>query len=87
MIAELVSWLQAGSIFSVAIMTESQPWTIAALLVGEFAFNLVGYAVAHTHGIAGYMEGPRAYWNAASVGAYSRRGTGFIALLLGLTFW
>ena len=84
MIAELL--VTGCLIFSVAIMTESQPWTIAALLVGEFAFNLVGYAVAHTHGIAAYMEGAHVYWNAASVAILGTELV-LVALLLGLTFF
>ena len=73
-------------IFSVAITTESQPWTIGALLFCEFAFNAGGYAVAHTPGIGPYMWGAHIVWTAASIGILCGELV-LIALLLALTFY
>lgn len=84
MIAELL--ISGCLIFSVAIMTESQPWTIGALLLTEFAFNAGGYMVAHTRGIGAYMDGARIVWTAASVGILLGE-LALVAMLLGLTFY
>lgn len=73
-------------IFSAAITTESQPWTIAALLVGEFAFNASGYAVAHIPGIAATMWTAHPSWNAAAVSVLGGE-LALVALLLGITFF
>jgi ABC-2 type transport system permease protein len=68
------------------MMTESQPWTIAALLVGEFAFNAIGYMVAHTRGVAAYMECSRIFWTPASAGILCSE-LALCVLLLSLTFF
>lgn len=72
-------------IIAVALITESQGWTIGAIMVGNLALNGIGYWVAHIPSIAKGMEGSSILWTpAASVlllGEFSA-----IALLLGFTF-
>ena len=46
----------------VALATESQPWTISAVMVCNIGFNVFGYIVAHTHGISRTMYTPTLQW-------------------------
>src|SRR5579871_4215611 len=48
---------------AVALITESQGWTIAAIMVGNIAFNVIGYFVAHIPAIANGMEGHAIHWS------------------------
>lgn len=51
----------------VAIVSESQSWAIATVIVGNLGFNVVGYLVAHVASIAATMFGPVVVWDTASV--------------------
>jgi len=55
-------------IATVALITESQRWTIGFIMVGNLAINGFGYFVAHIPSIARTMFGPSLQWNATSVG-------------------
>jgi len=51
----------------VAIVSESQSWAIATVIVGNVGFNVVGYCVAHVASVAATMFGPVVVWNPASI--------------------
>jgi ABC-2 type transport system permease protein len=53
-------------IVTVAIVTESQTWCIAAILVGDLAINIVGYYVAHIPSIAQGMPGSTVRWTSTA---------------------
>jgi ABC-2 type transport system permease protein len=73
-------------IIAVSVITESQGWMIAAIMVGNIALNIVGYLVAHIPNIARGMEGSSIRWTpAASVVLFSELAT--IAILIGGTFF
>jgi ABC-type Na+ efflux pump permease subunit len=71
-------------ILAVALITESQGWTVAAIMVGNLAVNGIGYVVAHIAGIAKGMWGSTIQWSGAAstllLGEFTT-----IALLLGVT--
>ena len=71
---------------AVALVTESQGWTVAAIIVGNISINIVGYFVAHLSGIARAMQGGSVNWSTtASVTLLVEFG--LIALMLGSTFY
>ncbi len=72
-------------IVTVAIITESQPWTVACIMVGNVGFNVVGYFVAHVPRIDHSMFGPTLRWDAASLGLLLAEFAA-IALLLACAF-
>lgn len=73
-------------ILAVALITESQGWTVAAIMVGNVAVNGIGYLVAHIAGIAKGMWGSTVQWSgAASAVLLAEFAT--VALLLGVTFF
>lgn len=73
-------------ILAVALITESQGWTVAAIMVGNVAVNGIGYVVAHIAGIAKGMWGSTVQWSgAASAVLVAEFAT--VALLLGVTFF
>jgi ABC-2 type transport system permease protein len=73
-------------VLAVAVISESQGWTIGAIMVGNLALNVVGYFVAHVPGIAKGMEGPAVQWSPAA--SFLLLGEiAAMALLLGLTFF
>lgn len=53
-------------IVAVALVTESQGWTVGAMIVGNIAINIVGYLVAHVAGIAKGMGGSTVNWSPAA---------------------
>jgi ABC-type transport system involved in multi-copper enzyme maturation permease subunit len=71
-------------IAAVGLITESQGWTITALMVGNLALNGIGYLVAHLGGIARFMFGPAVRWTTASFGILAIE-FGAIVLILGGT--
>jgi hypothetical protein len=73
-------------VFCVAIMTESQGWAIATLIMGNLAFNAFGYFVAHIPSIAAAMDGNKIIWNSAAL-ALLLGELASILLLLRLTFY
>ena len=69
-----------------ALVTESQGWTVCAVIVGNLALNFFGYYVAHVASIAKGMGGHAVMWSpAASVLLLTESGV--IGLLLGVTFF
>lgn len=73
-------------VVSTALITESQGWTVGAIMVGNIAINIVGYFVAHVAGIAKGMGGATVSWSpAASTLLLSEFAV--IAVLLALTFF
>jgi len=73
-------------ILAVALITESQGWSVAAIMVGNLAVNALGYAFAHIGGIAKGMWGPTIQWSGAAT-AVLLAEFATIALLLGITFF
>jgi hypothetical protein len=72
-------------IAAVGLMTESQGWTIAAVMVGNVGLNAIGYMVAHLDGVSRYMFGPAARWTPTASGLLVGE-VAAILLLLGGTF-
>jgi ABC-2 type transport system permease protein len=72
-------------IAAVGLITESQGWTISAVMVGNVAVNGVGYLVAHLDGVSRYMFGPVVRWTPLSAALLVAEYV-VIALLLGGTF-
>ena len=73
-------------IVAVALVTESQGWTVAAIMAGNIALNIVGYFVAHIAGIAKGMAGTTVMWSPAASSLLAAEFA-LIALLLGLTIY
>ena len=71
---------------AVALVTESQGWTVGAIMVGNIAINLIGYYVAHLSGIAKGMGGSAVMWSSTASTALLIEFV-IIALLLCLTFF
>ncbi len=70
----------------VAVVTESQGWTVAAIMVGNVALDICGYLVAHVPGINKGMNGPAVMWSSAATTLLVAE-FGVIALLLVGTFF
>jgi ABC-type Na+ efflux pump permease subunit len=51
----------------VALITESQRWTVGVIFCGSMALNGVGYWVAHIPSIAKTMFGPNLEWSPAAL--------------------
>jgi ABC-2 type transport system permease protein len=73
-------------ILAVALITESQGWTVAAIMVGNLAVNGLGYVFAHIGGIAKGMWGPTIQWSGAASAVLLAELT-TVALLLAGTFF
>ncbi len=71
---------------AVALVTESKSWTIAAMVVGNVALNVVGYLVAHIPGIGNVMWGKVIQWTPAATISLAVE-VALIVLLLGGTFF
>lgn len=71
---------------AVAIVSESKGWSIAAMLVGNLALNVVGYVVAHIPGIQKGMFGNVVYWNSTATILLTSE-LALIALLIGGAFY
>lgn len=73
-------------VIAVAIVTESQGWTIAAMILGNLALNGFGYYFAHIDSIGGAMWKAHFYWSpAATTILLAEFAT--VALLLGATLF
>lgn len=72
-------------IAAVGLITESQGWTITAVMIGNLALNGIGYLLAHLAPIAKDMYGPVARWSPVSL-ALLLGEAGTILLILGGTF-
>ena len=55
-----------GVTLAAALISESQGWTIAAIMVGNLAVNGVGFWVAHIGSIARGMWGSSVHWTPAA---------------------
>lgn len=73
-------------ILGVAVITESQGWTVAAIMTGNLAVNGLGYVFAHIPGIAKGMWGSKIQWSGAASAVLLAEFIA-IALLLGVTFF
>ena len=73
-------------IIAVSVITESQGWMIAAIMIGNVALNAVGYLVAHIPSIARGMEGSSIQWTPVA-SALLFAELAMIALLIGGTFF
>ncbi|HZI58822.1 MAG TPA: ABC-2 transporter permease [Verrucomicrobiae bacterium] len=73
-------------IVSVALISESQGWTVAAIIAGNLALNVVGYFVAHIGSIARTMGEATVQWSPAGIFVLVAEFAA-IALLLGFTFF
>jgi hypothetical protein len=71
---------------AVALVTESQGWTVGAIMVGNIAVNIVGYYVAHLPGIAKGMGGTIVMWSGTASMVLVTEFA-IIALLLCSTFF
>ena len=69
-----------------AIVTESEGWTIGAIVFGNLFLQGFLYAVARIPSIAGPMGGPHLVWSRA-VSVLLLGEIGVILLLLGITFY
>jgi ABC-2 type transport system permease protein len=71
---------------TVALVTENQGWTVAAIMVGNIGINLIGYFVAHLPGIARGLEGAAVMWSPTASVALATEFAA-IALMLCVTFF
>jgi ABC-type transport system involved in multi-copper enzyme maturation permease subunit len=69
----------------VALVTESKGWSIAAMVTGNLALNVVGYLVAHLPGIKEGLFGTQIYWTPTATITLSIEFA-LIALLIGGAF-
>lgn len=51
-------------LLAVAIVSESETWTIVVMVVLNLFFNVFLYSVSHVEGIGAHMQGASAVWNA-----------------------
>ena len=68
-----------------ALVTESKPWSISAMVTGNLALNVVGYLVAHLPGIKEGLFGTQIYWTPTATITLSIEFA-LIALLIGGAF-
>ena len=73
-------------IITTALITESQGWTVGAIMVGNIGVNGIGYLVAHIPAIAQGMWGSAIQWSKAATGVMLAEFA-TIGLLLGITFF
>jgi ABC-2 type transport system permease protein len=78
--------MNACLMIAVALVTESQGWTVGAIMVGNIAINLIGYYIAHLSGIARGMGGSAVMWSSTASAALLVEFA-IIALLLCFTFF
>ncbi len=73
-------------ILAVALITESEAWTIGAIVATNIFFNLFLFYVSNRPGLAADMKGPTAVWGAEALGIMAVE-LAAIAVILGLTFF
>jgi ABC-2 type transport system permease protein len=73
-------------LLAVALVSESQSWTVGAIVLGNLAFNGILYWVSHTPSIASAMKGHAVVWDRAPV-TFLLAEVVAIGLLLGLTLF
>lgn len=86
--AIILTWILVGYclILAVALVSESQVWAIAAMVVTNLAFQGVLYGVSHVPSIASTMKGDIAVWSPAAIGLIAGEFA-TVLLLLALTFY
>ncbi len=86
--AILLTWILVGYclVLAVALVSESQAWAIAAIVVTNLAFQGVLYGVSHMPSIAADMKSDVAVWSPAALGLLGAE-LAAVGLLLGLTFF
>jgi len=72
-------------VLAVGLISESQGWTIAAIVTTNLLFQGVLYGVSHMEDMASTMKGSQAVWNATSIGLLGIEFA-LIAILVGATF-
>lgn len=78
--------LNVCMVVAVALVTESQGWSIAVIMLGNIGLNAIGYLVAHIDGISRWMWGPSLHWSPAA-SALLLAEFAIIGLMLGGTFF
>jgi ABC-2 type transport system permease protein len=73
-------------ILAVALVSESQAWTVGAMVFGNLFIQGFMYYVSHIPAIAATMKGNRIIWSPPAVALLAGESA-TILLLLGLTFW
>ncbi len=73
-------------ILAVALVSESQGWTIGAIIFGNLFVQGFLYYVSHIPAIAATLKGPSILWSRPAVTLLLAE-VAVILLLLGLTFW
>jgi ABC-2 type transport system permease protein len=73
-------------LLAVALVSESQGWSIMALAAGNISINVFMYYVASMPGMAGAMKGDVVVWNEAAVMVLLGE-VAAIGVLIGLTFF
>ncbi len=73
-------------LLAVALVSESQGWTIGVMVFGNLFFQVFLYWVSHIPSIAAGMKGRRAVWGPAAIGLLLAEAAA-IVVLLGLTFY
>jgi len=73
-------------LLGIALVTESEGWTITALVVGNLSFNFFLYFVSQIPSIGPHIEGPIAVWSPAVFWVLFVEIV-TIVLTLGLTFY
>ena len=71
---------------AVALMTESEGWTIFAVVIMNLSLNLFLYSVSKVPSIEGPMTGPVAVWSREALLILGAEALAVVALLA-LTFW
>jgi ABC-2 type transport system permease protein len=72
-------------VLAVALVSESEGWTIAAMVTTNLLFQGVLYWVSHLPGMASTMKGTAVVWNSTSLGLLFTE-MALIAALVGVTF-
>ena len=73
-------------ILAVALVSESQNWTIGAIVFGNLFFQGFLYSVSHLPEIAEAMKGSRIVWSPTAVTLLGAEAAAIVALVA-LTFW
>jgi len=73
-------------ILAVAIVTESEGWTVAVMAVVNTAFSIVFLAVSKVGAIKETISGPEAVWSAEALAIIGGE-VGLIALIIALVFF
>jgi ABC-2 type transport system permease protein len=73
-------------LMAVALVTESQGWTIGAIVFGNLFFQAFLYYVAHIPSIAQAISADSLAWNGAEIALLLGEVAAIIGLI-GLTFW